>query len=512
MKKIISMLLMLTLVLGLFAGCDKDGQNPTTEPKGNGLEAAAEYLYAMYKDGAELTSSDYTVVGVVRIDNVSYDVAWTTDSDAITVTPGADKMVTIDLPDDNNEEIAYKLTGTVSDAEGNSKTVEFSRKVPAAVLSYEQIVELAYTLNDGDVLTGPYKLYGTIISIDTPWSEQYGNITVSIQVGEMADKPIQCYRLSGEGAATLAVGDQIIVEGALKNYKGTIEFDAGCKLLSVVKTIDQTPILEAAYALAPGASMDGNAVLKGVISSIDTVWSDQYQNITVTLICDGKTEYPIKCYRLKGEGAATLAVGDEIVVTGKIKNYQHSSGDCEIEFDAGCELVALENYAALYEQLHGANAEPTPPAEPQLPEVTDPAEGTAYKFGLIQVKNGHTVYLAGGVDQGRFLLTTPDKAAALDVYVEKVEGGIKISTTIDGAKVYITMGLNEEGKAALGYAAEGSVFQFDATTCAWFTNVEGTDYYIGSYNTFDTMSPSKTSYINVENAGIEQFPAGFFAA
>ena len=373
MKKIISVLLLLTLVLGLFAGCDLTGTQPTTAPKGNGLDAAAEYLYAMYKNGSELTSSDYTVVGVVRIEDVSYTVTWTTDCEQIVVTPGADKMVTIDLPGDNTEEIAYKLIGTVADAEGNTKSVEFGRKVPAGILTEEQIVDLAYSLADGDVLTGPYKLSGTITSIDSAWSDQYKNITVTIQVGDKADKPIQCYRLAGEGAATLAVGDQIIVEGALKNYKGTIEFDAGCKLLGVVKTIDQTAILEAAYALAPGAAMETNAVLKGVISSIDTEWSDQYQNITVTIICDGKTEYPIKCYRLKGEGAANLAVGNEIVVTGKIKNYQHSSGDCEVEFDAGCQLVALEDYADLYEQLHGAGAtEPEKPAVDIITEFTAP--------------------------------------------------------------------------------------------------------------------------------------------
>ena len=38
MKKIISVLLLLTLVLGLFAGCDLTGTQPTTAPKGNSLE------------------------------------------------------------------------------------------------------------------------------------------------------------------------------------------------------------------------------------------------------------------------------------------------------------------------------------------------------------------------------------------------------------------------------------------------------------------------------------------
>ena len=46
----------------------------------------------------------------------------------------------------------------------------------------------------------------------------------------MEDYPIVCYRLKGDGAKDLAVGDVITVTGIIKNYKGTIEFDAGCQL------------------------------------------------------------------------------------------------------------------------------------------------------------------------------------------------------------------------------------------------------------------------------------------
>ena len=51
----------------------------------------------------------------------------------------------------------------------------------------------------------------------------------------MEDNKIQCYRLAGEGAADLAVGDTITVTGTIKNYKGTIEFDKGCTLDAVTK-------------------------------------------------------------------------------------------------------------------------------------------------------------------------------------------------------------------------------------------------------------------------------------
>ena len=38
--------------------------------------------------------------------------------------------------------------------------------------------------------------------------------------------------------------------------------------------------------------------------------------------------------------------------------------------------------------------------------------------------------------------------------------------------------------------------------------MEGTDYYLGTYSTYNTVSASKLSYITAENTGKEQFPAG----
>jgi hypothetical protein len=138
--------------------------------------------------------------------------------------------------------------------------------------------------------------------------------------------------------------------------------------------------------------------------------------------------------------------------------------------------------------------------------------GTTYKFGMIQVTTGNTVYIAGGVSNSRFLTTTTDKNAALDVTVEASGTGFKFAVTINGTKQYITMTLNGDNKTVLSYSAEGSVFTFDATTSAWLTTIDGNAYYIGSYSNFDTLSGSKASYITAANTGITQFPAGFFPA
>ena len=62
----------------------------------------------------------------------------------------------------------------------------------------------------------------------------------------------------------------------------------------------------------------------------------------MTIVCDGKDEQPIQCYRLVGEGAKELAVGDEIAVFGTIKNYKGT-----IEFDKGCVLVPVDSVASV---------------------------------------------------------------------------------------------------------------------------------------------------------------------
>ena len=332
MKKLLAMLVVAALALTAFAVVAETATDPY-------MSNARSYLRTMYKNSPETTMTDYDVVGSVNIGGTAYTVTWTADSETIKIVAKEDGMVTIDVDEKNPEEVTYVLTATItSPVSGETATLSFTHKVPAAMilegLSYEEIVAAAYTLEDGLAMEETQRLYGTIVKIPTAYSEEYGNITVDIQIGDLADQPIQCYRLTGEGVADLKVGDAITVEGILKNYKGTIEFDKGCVLVGMGEIVSQKAVLDAAYALSEGASMPAATALEGKIIAIDTAYSEEYGNITVTIVCDGKTEQPIMCYRLKGEGAAALAVGDKIAVYGNIKNYKGT-----IEFDAGCQLI-----------------------------------------------------------------------------------------------------------------------------------------------------------------------------
>ena len=321
MKKLVCFALVLVLAMGLLlTSCGEKEEAPSA------LDLAKEYVYTLYKDAQEKTGEDYQVIGVVKSGDSAFDIAWTVDiTEGITIGEKNDKgMVTIGVTPDASE-IPYTLTATITDTNGATATCSFKHLIPADTsnLTEEQILELAFALEKNEQIAGKQVLRGEIVSIDTAYSDKHTNVKVSIEVG---GKKLQCFRL--KGGADLAVGDTITVAGIIKNYNGTIEFDAGCiysKTLSVAE-VKQIVIAESAYALESGETMAKAQTLTGEIKSIDTAYSEQYKNITVTIMVG---DYAIQCFRLKG--GADLAVGDKITVTGTIKNYKGT-----IEFDAGC--------------------------------------------------------------------------------------------------------------------------------------------------------------------------------
>ena len=515
MKRLIAIIAMLTLCIGVFAGCGENNAPATTAPVTSDLDAAIEYIYTMYKDTAVVTNTDYTVVSKVAIGTTTYDITWTADTDAVTIGAPENNTVTIDVNEDTLVPVDYKLTATIKDAAGNTKSVSFSHSIPVS-LSYAAIVDLAYELEAGKAMEGTYELLGVIKSIDTPYSADYKNITVTIEISGKADKPIQCYRLKGEGADTLAVGDEILVSGVLKNYNGTIEFDAGCELKSVIKSVSQLDTLKAAYALAAGTAFESPVVLKGEIISIDTPYSDQYKNITVTIVCDGHTDYPIKCYRVKGEGAEALAVGGTIAVKGIIKNYVHSSGDSEIEFDQGCELIKLEEFSDLFAELNSNIS--VPEGGDKEPEATEPEGNTGANTGDVTLANGMKVVIYAPA-YGKAL--SSEKTGYYNVGKDVTVSGSSLTGYGDNEIFTVIANADgtfsfEQGGKKLALAAEFTSMNLGEINDTWkveslgnglynIFNV-GREVYMEWYNQYSNWS----SYGTSKAATDDQFQLSFF--
>lgn len=425
MKKFISFALVLVLCLGLFAGCNQepdvpstnDSTVPTTEPvTENPLDNAAEYIYTMYKPASKneptKLTADKDMLAAVVIDGVSYPVEWTVEitsgpAEGVVIAESLTaNMVKIDVMDQPEEEIYYTLTATVKNDKGETKSISFDYFTPAVkkVEIDDDGKVVIYMPADGKYVTDIDYLYTSSSGSQKHELEltEDKSAAVALTVQQNDDGTVSFVTDDNRYLFCDATNVQFVAEQgdftkyyleaaengqyikcAVANYSGkpqyievysgyltcysmseTSNLDLYTFELQTVTTVSQSAILDAAYSLGTGEALPDPYTLTGVITKIDTAWSDQYQNITVTMVCDGDTERPMMCYRLKGDGAKDLAVGDKITVTGNIKNYNGT-----IEFDAGCELNKV---------VKAEGSEPSDdPVDPAptvtiLPEFTSP--------------------------------------------------------------------------------------------------------------------------------------------
>ena len=142
--------------------------------------------------------------------------------------------------------------------------------------------------------------------------------------------------------------------------------------------------------------------------------------------------------------------------------------------------------------------------------VTRPEEGVAYKFYLVHAGLGQTLFANGETDNEKFLKSTTDPKAAPDFFVEADGEGFKFYTTIGGAKKYLKASTttSDDGKVSkyINYADEGSTWIYKSETNGWYTTVDGAEYVVGTYGSYNTFSISDSSYLTAENSGSTQFP------
>ena len=230
---------------------------------------------------------------------------------------------------------------------------EGSEPIPEVDPEIKAILDAAYALEEGAQMDEDVSLTGKVTKIDTPYSEQFNNISVTIEIPGAADQPILCYRMVGEDIKKIAVGDTITVTGRIKNHYGTIEFAQGCSMDDRIPGENEAPvvpedpkeIVDAAFGLDKGASLPYMATLTGTVTEIVTLYDENYKNITVIIEVEGTDgKKSIECYRMKGEGAENLQVGDVIDVTGQLTRYYKAATEDKaeldkIEFTTGCTFV-----------------------------------------------------------------------------------------------------------------------------------------------------------------------------
>ena len=160
---------------------------------------------------------------------------------------------------------------------------------------------------------------------------------------------------------------------------------------------------------------------------------------------------------------------------------------------------------------------------PKLPVVdnagiaTEFEAGVAYKMFMKQANLGYTVYALNTTQNGenKYIETTMDPKAAAVFYVEVVDGGYKLYTEIDGVKNYLHAELKEVdgGKVSkyIGFKADSTcVFAYNKELSVFTIKLNGTEYGVGTYNSFETISLSEASYFKADNINVAggQFPIG----
>lgn len=399
MKKGLALILVLFMFVSSLAACSNGQGDDTTTAADPGVktitqdivDSAAAVVYEYNKPGLNNTVSAPFTLPTKLIDHegFDFDIDWVVEGadGKITVEPAENDSVKVVIGPEAVNGSEFTVKGTVSNG-GLSKDIEFKYvvKVPTDVL------EAAYELAPGEALDGTYTLSGTIIAVNTPFSAEYNNVTVTIAVDGKEDKPIQCYRLKGEGADTIKKNDKITVTGKIKNYSGTVEFDSGCTLDSIDFVAEDTSpkletpeqILKALYALNADEAVDGGPYeLTGTITDVPTPYDAGYNNVTVVIVVEGFDEYPVTCYRLKGDGADTIKKGDNITVSGYLKRYKDT-----YEYDAGCTIVRINSVSdpsdVTTDEASGTESASTPGS----PELDTPEKIINALYAL---KDGETI-------------------------------------------------------------------------------------------------------------------------
>ena len=359
----------------------------------------------------------------------------TTTPEDVTTTPDAITTPDSTTPDETTPETTTPDNTTPDE----STTAPDGPVTPPSVFdgiefsNAAEVIPAAYALANGAYLEGTWTLMGQIVA-SQGYNSQYGDISVTIAVEGYEDFPLFCYQIKND-ADKIDVGDYIAVQGSIKNYNGTIEFERPVMLAYAegelppappaegydeIECDDPAVVIPQAYALATGAALEGTFTLKGQIIDSDG-YNSQYGDISVTIVVEGYENYPIYCYQIKKD-ADKLGLGDYIAVRGKIKNY---SGTIEFEKP---ELLAYKD---------GTLA-------PSIDITPKPGTGLAEGYEVISIAQALEIAkLAEGATTPRYYIlatvSSISNAAYGAMYIEDETGSISVYGTY-----------SEDGK--IGYA------------------------------------------------------------
>lgn len=585
MKKLIACILLVLIVCLGVVGCGKNEE---------ALEAAKTYLEQRQAEivSASTTPGDYEVDGKVIIDGKTYTVEWSVNvENGVKVVVAEDGTVTIDVDDEAEADIAYTLTATIKDEDGNSIQTSFNYTVPKFVeLTWQQF----YDKKDDDAVV----IKGVITGIVETTKENDLYL-------EDANGGYFVYALEKKPSELgLKVGMTVRVRGLRDTYQGIAQVaKASVEILdSTIKTVTPLDITEdfknaedladdllflkqSRFVTIKGATVLGQSKSNSTYYNFALAGKNSYVRIsssTSMLTKDQETAFKKAVADNIGKnaditGLVSVYGGNIYIIPVDDKAFSNfvlinRTPAEQVEFEKGLLSVTdkiLENTtielptagqlydtvtvswavsASEFATLDGNKLTVTLPDEASKitltatiksgeatatatyeitvnamskfvakPIDTAPVVGTKYKFALKHSTIGKTLYFNGSKSGTQYLATTTDSSKAVDVFLEAVEGeeGKYYLAYMDGAaKYYIALYYSEEAakpiitaenirpETKFVYNSEiGSVVVEDIGEDA--DNLS--DYYIGTYGTYETFATSDISYADNSGSFVAKF-------
>lgn len=345
------------------------------------------------------------------------EVTLPTDAKTLVWDAAASKLTITPLEALNTEKLTVKVTvGEVSD------TVEID--VVSELLKEVSVTE-ALELEDGKKIA----VTGEVKKIDSKWNGSNCSITITDGTNDY-----YVYKL----ATNVLLGATVKITGVTGSHNGNKQVAAGATAV----VISGSAFIPQVYDMADNVEV----VVSGTVSKINGEWSDQYNNMNVTITDGSKTLY---VFRL----ATKVALGDDITVTGKVGSFNGSK-----QIAAGATAVVDKTAEAKAEEVAAEVAK----------LFTDAAIPTTKKIELDPIYDGV-----------KFTVTPQANATTLAWDAEKNILTVTPGTTEVSETVTIVVTLGDSSKEAT-YTVKSllSTTGLTATityTAGTTTNMDGTN-------------------------------------
>jgi hypothetical protein len=283
---------------------------------------------------ADLTGGDHTFTVVVKaadgtiIDvtsfkfhrdysllNVSYDTL--TYDENVLVNGGADKWIH-----------SLEDKSVLDFGKGAVKTITVRGWVRISQNTAD-IKGFGYSIDGGEIVQGAFlEDRPDLAPAGFPGGVGFA-VAVPVEALEIGQHSIDTYLFAADGTVIKIVKDRSTAE--------TVDIRQVGVTFNVIDAA-QVATVEALYALGDNEDLpDGPHTLTGVITEVVTAYSERYENVTVDIEIAGAEGKLVRCYRIKGEGADQIDVGDTITVTGELTHFVNSNNNV-FEFKANSTI------------------------------------------------------------------------------------------------------------------------------------------------------------------------------